>query len=560
MSKKKAKPVAAPSNPSQPKKVTAAGSFDIEATLFKYRWIFLGLSMFLSLLITLLIFDPKVSIAGDDSAYVQRAFLLLEKGQYPNYQGPLYPIVLMLPMAIFGINVVTFKLLSVMFIVLFVFLFFKAFEKMLPYSLLMPLTFMMAINPYLLYYGTQTFNEAFFMMLMAGFLLFSFRRLFDEQLQLKTSISIPVLLGISFGIILLGLTRFIAFAGLGGFLVFFLAHKRFREAAVLFVSFAAFYGLHSFLSTQLFQMDSLGFEQQLETVLRVNPYDASQGNEDFAGFIQRIWDNTNLYISKTMYITLGLRAEGSTIAPGLSVFTITISLIAAYAAFRYSQPAFFLFLFIGAIVLGSFILLQKVWDQDRLIQAYHPFIIAFLIAGFYKLYEGLKFQSGKTVLAVIMILLSFVGIGKSAGKINDNYLARQEYLKGNTFYGMTPDYQNYLSLAKWTTENIPAADMIATRMPTVCWIYTGREFHGIWSVPNEDADSLLGALKEYDVKYMLNPSLRVNPNVNTGQTITTVMRYMYFIEQKYPGTFRLVQEWGVDEKSSLYQVNYPEGF
>jgi hypothetical protein len=559
MSKKKAKSVAAPLSPGKPKQVVSANSFNLEALLFKYRWVFLGVSMLLSLLITLLIFDPKVSIAGDDSAYVQRAFLLLEKGQYPNYQGPLYPIMLMLPMALFGINIVAFKLLSVLFIVLFVFLFYKAFEKILPYSLLMPLTFMMAINPYLLYYGTQTFNEAFFMMLMAGFLLFTFRKLFDEALQLKSAISVPVLLGISFGLVLLGLTRFIAFAGLGGFLVFFLSLKRFREAAILFVSFAVFYGLHSFLSTQLFQMDSLGFEQQLDTVLRVNPYDASQGYEDFAGFIQRIWDNINLYISKTMYITLGLRAEGSAIAPGLSVFTITISLIAAYAAFRYSQPAFFLFLFIGAIVLGSFILLQKVWDQDRLIQAYHPFIIAFLITGFYKLYEGLKFQAGKTVLSVVMVLLSFLSIGKSAGKINDNYLARQEYLKGNTFYGMTPDYQNYLSLAKWTTENIPSDDMIATRMPTVCWIYTGREFHGIWSVPNEDADSLLGALKEYDVKYMLNPSLRVNPNMNTGQTITTVMRYMYFIEQKYPGTFRLVQEWGVDEKSSLYQINYPQG-
>jgi hypothetical protein len=558
MAKKQAKPKTAERARPYHQNTSAGG--DIEGTLFKYRWVFLGISMFLSLLITLLIFDPKVSIAGDDSAYVQRAFLLLEKGQYPSYQGPLYPIALLLPMALFGVNIVVFKLFSVLFIVLFVLFFFKAFERILPYSLLMPLTLMMAINPYLLYYGTQTFNEAFFMMLMAVFLLFTFLQLFDEQMQLKQEISVPVLLGISFGMLLLGLTRFIAFAGLGGFLVYFLLQRRLKEPLIILLSFAFFYGVHSFLSARLFEMNSLGFEQQLETVLQVNPYDPAQGKEDLAGFLQRIWDNTHLYISKTMYVTLGLRAEGSGIAPALSVFTILLSVVGAVVAYRHHQAAFFLFLFIGAIVLGSFILLQKVWDQDRLIQAYHPFIIAFLVAGLHQWAVSMQMKAGKWVLASFMGLLTLLSIGKAAERINSNYVARQEYLKGNTFYGMTPDYQNYLSLARWTKEYIPADELVATRMPTVCWIYTGREFHGIWSVPNEDADSLLGALREYDVKYMLNPSLRANPNVNTGQTITTVMRYMYFIEQKYPGTFRLIQEWGADEKASLYQINYPEGF
>jgi hypothetical protein len=543
---------------STPAKETPGTSFSLEDFLKKNSRIFLFVFAALGVLITLLIFDTKVSIAGDDSAYILRAHQLMTDGVYPNYQGPLYPIVLMLPLKIFGVNVVALKLVSTLFIGLFIVFFFLAFERFVPYIILIPLTFLMAINPYLLYYGTQTFNEAFFMMLMSLYLWLVLKAVFTDNNTLKENISLVHVVLLGFGLVLLGLTRFIAFAGLGGLLVFFIISKKYKESIVLVLSFILFYGLHTVISTKVFGAQSMGFETQLETVLRVDPYDVSQGKEDLSGFIVRIWDNTNLYISKTFFVTLGLRPEGSGILPFLSVFTILLAALGAFGAWMKHRANLMLLLFIGAIVLGSFILLQKFWDQDRLIQAYLPFILICLVAGLYSLGEYFKLGFAKYALSGFLVMLSFLSLGRAVTKINDNYVARQQYLSGNTLYGMSPDYINYLSLAKWSKDNLPEKSVMATRMATICWVYSGADFYGIYSVPTENADSLLMPLKAGGVTHVLDASIRINPSINTGQTISTVPRYMYYIEKTYPGTFRLIQEAGTDEKARLYEIKYPK--
>ena len=55
-------------------------------------------------LLCLFFFDPKVSIGGDDSEYINRGYDLISKGKFPGFQGPLYPIMLGIVMSFSGIN------------------------------------------------------------------------------------------------------------------------------------------------------------------------------------------------------------------------------------------------------------------------------------------------------------------------------------------------------------------------------------------------------------------------------------------------------------------------
>ena len=64
-------------------------------------WLVFGLSVICSILL----FDLKFSIGGDDSAYVERSYKFLHNGIYPYYQGPGYPLVLALIMKVFGFKV-----------------------------------------------------------------------------------------------------------------------------------------------------------------------------------------------------------------------------------------------------------------------------------------------------------------------------------------------------------------------------------------------------------------------------------------------------------------------
>jgi hypothetical protein len=71
-------------------------------------------------------------------------------------------------------------------------------------------------------------------------------------------------------------------------------------------------------------------------------------------------------------------------------------------------------------------------------------------------------------------------------------------------------------------------------------------------------DDLLEDLRVNQVGYVIMASLRAVPTENTGRTINTVQRYLYFIQQKYPGIFTLAQQIGEDneEPAWLYRINY----
>ena len=72
----------------------------------------LWMSLIMTFLFGLLLFEPKVSIGGDDSMYINRAYNFIYKGSFPTFQGPLYPIFLGLIIYVFGTKLILFKFIS----------------------------------------------------------------------------------------------------------------------------------------------------------------------------------------------------------------------------------------------------------------------------------------------------------------------------------------------------------------------------------------------------------------------------------------------------------------
>jgi hypothetical protein len=72
--------------------------------------------LFLTLFFSILLFDIRFTTSGDDSAYVIRAYDFIHHFTFPGFQGPLYPIMLSPLIALFGIQSVPLKSLSILFI------------------------------------------------------------------------------------------------------------------------------------------------------------------------------------------------------------------------------------------------------------------------------------------------------------------------------------------------------------------------------------------------------------------------------------------------------------
>src|SRR5947208_2510459 len=88
--------------------------------------------MAVSLIFSFLLFDIRISEGGDDSGYIQRGWYFITRHEFPFYQGPLYPLVLAIPLALFGINLVMLKLTSVIFALGALWFTYLAFRKRIP--------------------------------------------------------------------------------------------------------------------------------------------------------------------------------------------------------------------------------------------------------------------------------------------------------------------------------------------------------------------------------------------------------------------------------------------
>jgi hypothetical protein len=76
-------------------------------------------------------------------------------------------------------------------------------------------------------------------------------------------------------------------------------------------------------------------------------------------------------------------------------------------------------------------------------------------------------------------------------KIGNNLPVLQQNILGNDLYGLTPDWENFIKMSRWANEHLPQDAVIASRKPSISYIYTGRDFYGIFNVPQETLDNVI---------------------------------------------------------------------
>lgn len=610
-----------------------------------YFWITLGIT----LLFGLLLYDPRVSLTGDDSVYILSARDFYHKFVFPGYQGPLYPMVLSIIVAIFGISLFPLKILSLLSLLGFMYFTYRAFWNKIPSTLLFFTLFLTAINSAVLYYGSQTYNEAFYMF-MQSVLIFVFFRYFvvekEDVSGWKSDLKRYGLLALA----LLGvtLTRSAGFAVVIAVIVYFLLYRQWKNAGMTLAFFLiillAFQGLRAGIwHESAFQLNSQGSQ-----LMSKDFYHPEYGKEDFSGYVKRFLENSNQYLSTGLFVIMGLRHQE--LMTPLSNFPLLTLLIYALAigtlCFTFKKNKFIVFitLLTGSFLVVTFVILQVFWNQERLIIPVYPYILLILLGFFYYFFTKEKYRSLQPLILIPVFALFFSGMNDTIKNIGEARKLKNEYS------GLTPDWRNYMQASHWIGENLKGKELAASRKPAISTIYAGgKEFYGIYSVPtgnidafmkkwNQDpngytafhldnkmtnelyrsvmqhyfgrlmvenlqfivtqgsdslkkageqaqvqlinspsdmnrllsqaknqvslfyADSLLMNLKNKGVTHVLTANLRINPDVKTGQTVSTVERYMYFIQEKYPNIFTVVKQIGAneDEPAQVLKINWEE--
>jgi hypothetical protein len=475
----------------------------MDAFFEKYKKGFFWFGMAFAFLFSLLLFSLKMSEMGDDSGYILRAMKLLKYGDFPAFQGSFYPFFIAPFMAVFGVKIVLFKFLSLLMILGALYFFYQALKGKIPYSLLMPVFLLTAINSYILYFSSQTFSEALYLLLqtLLFYVLFRNEDVSGKDFNWKADWKHFLLIGLI--LFVGGLTRSVHLGAVIALVFFFLIIGRWRSSLATVGSYGIFFLLFEgikriFWHSNLAQIAAQGAQMKLK-----NPYNAQEGLEPFSGYIDRLVDNSIYYISNAFYSMTGLRSEQGDGNGFVTLLTYGIVLLAVVLVFRKNRILLFNTLYIGVLCLVTFIVLQVFWAQWRLIGVFYPFL---LLAVFSAFYYGLKrFKSIQFLYPLLLVILLFTGLGDTFKKTGKNWPVIQKNLAGDTFADYAPEWKSFMEMSQWSSKNVPTDVAIASRKPEMSFIYTGREFYGIYSFPEVNLDSIRGKIRPDLVAFGIDP-------------------------------------------------------
>ncbi len=511
--------------------------------------------LILSLLFSVLLFDVKISEANDDSLYIEGAYNFSKNIHHEfTANAPLYPLLLSLPVKFFGINLIVLKSLSVLFFILSQVVMFLAFRKRIPYLVLVPVLLIVSVNGYFLYFSSQTFTECLYILLQ-GLVLLSVFSLPDVKGKIPFKLFTPFLF-VGLMLFLIGFCKNIAVGALVAIIFFLLLKRKFWQLLYVVIAYLLVRIPLEIIKAMIWPGQNQ-FGSQSAILRQKDPYNPSKGYEDMSGFIQRFQDNIGLYIGKRFYQILGFVSPDDTmIRPGLVFIFFVLLIPAIYFAFKRKDKIIQVtFIYSAALLSLTFIVLQKSWDQPRMVLVYSSLL---LIIIFYGLYEMLKKSSFSQAIYLFLVSIIFFScFFSTVNKATKNYQTLKKNFGGDIYYGYTPDWVNFLKMSRYCADSLPSNSYVASRKAPMSFVYAnGKKFYPIYTVMSTDADSTLAILKRDSVTHIILASLRRNPKKNDGYVINTLHRMFAPVGQKYPEKLKLVKQIGESEPAYLYEIKY----
>ncbi|MDR1120486.1 MAG: hypothetical protein LBM08_06170, partial [Dysgonamonadaceae bacterium] len=295
----------------------------------------------------------------------------------------------------------------------------------------------------------------------------------------------------------MGLTRTVGFSTIGIIILYFAIERRWKELLSITALFTILFSTFYFLKPVIWP--DAGSVHSFEELFAKNPYNLEQGREDIPGLIRRVTENSHTYLSGFLYQYFGFRSYTTlplASIPFLSLLTYILFVISLISVFRKNSPLLFVGLYAGISTFANLVLLHTLWAQDRILMVYYPYILLFLLGGIYYLLKNRRFKKLTAIYPLILTAL-LVGTGiHMKAKVGENLPVLQQNLAGNDLYGLTSDWENFIKMSRWANNNLAKDAVIVSRKPSISYVYTGRNFAGIYNVPLVAISDIAGQSRE----------------------------------------------------------------
>ncbi len=468
--------------------------------------LFFTLSILITAILGFYLFEMRISEGGDDSGYIESAKRLMDGIAYPSYHGIFYSVFLSWVMKIFGFKVFLFKFTSYLFLIGSMVFFYYTFRGKVNATILVLSMLLTSVSAELLYFGSQTYTEAIYLFLQSAlfFLIIRYYNEIEDNIKLiKRHWWIVLLVGLLLFII--SITRNIAIVAMGVVLIYLLTEKKLYLAGYTLISFILFRIPYNIYKSVRWDIHGEHLNTQLEGLLLKNYYNPALGKEDFGGMVNRFLENSEIYLSRLLMIGTGLKdPTNSNTSAFITILIYLLFGIAIFYAIKKSRVMRFVGIYLGIILFVTFFILQTHWGQMRLIIIYVPLIFLLLPWGLLELTQSKKFRWIQPVVVLLMFILFFKQFGYSVNKAEANNDILMKNIRGDRYYGYTPDWINFLRMSEWAAKNVPEESMIASRKPSMSFIYgDGRTFYPLYRFPSFSADTILNRMERKSGQYVI---------------------------------------------------------
>lgn len=537
----------------------------IENHLSNKKWFYYIGVVVVALIVSLLLFKARV-LNNDDALYIQNGANYAKNffGFYHTENAPFYPMFLSFLIKLVGVDIIKIKLVSLFSYVASIFILANAFEKRIPFVVAIPAIFITALNSTFGLYASLTFTEAFYSLFQALFIWLSF--VVIDKCNQEDGWKQNIVLWLVYGLLLflMYFTRTVAIAGVMAITAYFLSTKKYKHASVSLFSFIIFYAINK-ISLKVLWSKVTNFGDQSKILFQKDAYHPEAGNEDLAGFVTRLFENSHIYLSSRFMNLLGMNTDSinpeTEIAEPSKFITLIIITMMGYVLFRAwkNKDAYLLLTLLYTIFMCviTFITLQTSWGQERLIMILVPLLLVIIFYFFYDIFNN-RIKVSFIYIGVLLIF-AFASLKKTNTAIEENSDELSHVKNGEYLYGYEQDFKNYIEMSKYSADSLPKSSFVAVRKPTMSFIFAnGKDFYGIYrGGDKEHPDSLVKQLKESKVTHIGLAELRFEEKIyRPNEFISTVHRFASYIQKEYPASLKPVKTFGTEEPATLLEIDY----
>ncbi len=426
------------------------------------KWLLVFLAVYA--LLSVLLFDPKVSVGGDNAVYLTLAksiatgkgYVQLHLPDEPAHaQYPFgFPVLLLLVHVLSGgVNVLGAKLLVVLAGIGAVFFMYGICEHLFKKKAWVVMALMVSV-PMFVTYNHKVLTEIPFLCFSMGTIYF----------LLKASVKRRAFYWIGFGLAICAfLLRTAGISLIMGVTLFLLLRKQYKYLGIFVLLF-----LVAFVPWQI-RNASLGQgHPYLEQFLAKNPYQVELGRIGVSDLVDRVWRNLLTYsfgvvptglVSLLKQSALAWVAGGVLVGLAIAGFVRKIrnrSVVEAYALF-------------GALAL---VIWPAVWTGDRFLLSLLPVLVIYIFTGLFWLESKLKWRYFVLAITGILVLLNGIKIVQMAqAAVTDNI----RYLKGDRDAGDSPDWRHCFEAIEWIRTNVETECVVMARKPEFVYLLSGHK-------------------------------------------------------------------------------------